>query len=120
MPQVARLIEDAARDAEIRDHIGRRPIVMRLAEVVACWEDRGVHAMQRGDWELAAGCQERAAVGAHQLGLLEDRLFEIYQSRGAKLSLCLAEERDSGTSTARLRVVSCEGHHRVRGNGRCC
>jgi hypothetical protein len=99
MPQVARLIEDAARDADIRADIGRRPIVMHLAEVVTRWEDRGVHAMQRGDWELAAGCQERAAVGAHRLGLLEDRLFEIYQGRGAERDPVNAEEIDFYTWT---------------------
>jgi hypothetical protein len=86
MQRVSRLIAEADRDAEIRVDITRRPIVMHLAEVVAEWENRGARAMQRGDWETAAGCQERAAVGAHRLGLLEDTLFEIYQGRGAELS----------------------------------
>jgi hypothetical protein len=85
MRQDMRLMPGTSQDAKIRADIGRRPIVMRLAEVVACWEDRGTHAMQRGDWDVAASCQERAAVGAHRLGLLENALFEMYRGRDAGL-----------------------------------
>jgi hypothetical protein len=62
----------------------RRPVVIQFASLALEWERRADEALGRDEWEWAAACQERAAIAAHRLGLLEEAMLEISLRRHTK------------------------------------
>jgi hypothetical protein len=77
MPRSLSLTPVSVRTLAVRAAIKDRPIVRLFATNAVAWDRHAAVALDRGDLNYAAQCQERAALAAHRLGLLEGALTAI-------------------------------------------